>query len=196
MRHRLLICLFASLSFGASHANETPPSEQVQSIIANGKGMQEIPDAICYVDNLRKLDISANNIIKIPYCIGFHAMTLSDLDLSSNQITDIDPLVDVKMLRKLNLKDNQLNHLPTNIGNLTQLVELNLSNNALKTLPLNMAQLVYLHHLDLSDNQLTEVPKFLPYLVNLKTINLAGNPDLKSYISLVRQLMPSVDVNY
>lgn len=195
MRYTTLVLFLTTLVCSMSYANNKT-STVVHSINMNGKAMQKIPNAVCHVANLRELHFASNKLTSVPVCINLHSMTLSNLNLSSNQITDIQPIVSLLSLRTLDLRDNKLGKLPPEIGNLVQLERLYLERNGLKELPASMSKLVYLKHLDLSFNQLAEVPEFLPYLVNLESIHLEGNPALKPYIELIRRILPGVDVRF
>lgn len=66
------------------------------------------------------------------------------LILSNNHLSNpasLMPLMAVKNLQRLSLRANQLKALPTEIGQLDQLVELNLTNNRLQYLPSSVLQL-------------------------------------------------------
>ncbi len=82
----------------------------------------------------------------------------------------------------LNLSFQQINELPDEIGQLTNLISLSLSNNRLKALPDSIVQLTNLTTLNLQDNQLTVLPKSLGQLTHLTCLyfwnnNLTSLPD-------------------
>ncbi|WP_107666955.1 leucine-rich repeat domain-containing protein, partial [Cyanothece sp. BG0011] len=66
----------------------------------------------------------------------------------------------------LKLWDKNLNSLPPEIGQLTNLTSLNLSFNQLTDLPPEIGQLTNLTSLDLSFNQLTDLPPEIGQLTN------------------------------
>ncbi|MDA7495352.1 hypothetical protein N8459_02475 [Nitrosopumilus sp.] len=68
----------------------------------------------------------------------------------NNQVTELD-------LSNSQLKDDTLNTLFENIGNLTQLYELSLNNNQLTTLPENIINITQLRSLYLGFNKLTTI---------------------------------------
>ena len=70
---------------------------------------------------------------------------------------------------------NQLNELPAEIAELTNLTTLDLSYNQLNELPAEIAELTNLTTLDLSYNQLNELPAEISQLTNLTTLYLSGN---------------------
>lgn len=107
-----------------------------------------------------------------------------------------------KNLRTLDLKENQLETLPSSIQKLQSLCFLNLSgncftsfpkvllslknlqqlvlfNNSLKTLPYSIHQMQGLKILDVGSNQLVTLPQSLDKLPQLETINLTNNGTLR-----------------
>jgi Leucine-rich repeat (LRR) protein len=82
-----------------------------------------------------------------------------------------------KELKWLYLTGNQLTSLPSEIGNLTQLVRLDLSQNLLEKVPVSMIYLVNLEKLFLAGNKLRLFPReLLRRLVSLQEIDLRFNP--------------------
>lgn len=78
----------------------------------------------------------------------------------------------------LNLCNNRLTSLPSELGLLKKLQTLNLGLNLLETLPTSIAALKELRHIGLSDNRLTQVPFCLSRLTKLEKVNLDRNPIL------------------
>lgn len=76
----------------------------------------------------------------------------------------------------LNLCNNRLTSLTTEIGQLTNLHILNLGLNQLKALPGSIGNLKELRHLGLFDNRFTSVPSCLGRLKKLERVNLDRNP--------------------
>ena len=70
---------------------------------------------------------------------------------------------------------NMVGDIPSEVGNLSNLVWLNLSNNQLKTLPTGIGNLSNLSDLDLRQNQLTLLPSEIVNLSNLTSLNLSNN---------------------
>ena len=56
------------------------------------------------------------------------------------------------------LNDNDLTHVPPEMGQMTNLEKLDLSNNRLSSLPGEIGQLVHLEELRLEGNPLTDIP--------------------------------------
>jgi hypothetical protein len=77
----------------------------------------------------------------------------------SNKLTDlVDELEELRYLRLLRVKYNQLRRLPPVVTRLAQLAVLELSGNAIQRLDDSIASLLWLRELDLSGNQLVELP--------------------------------------
>lgn len=81
-----------------------------------------------------------------------------------------------RKLTRLDLSGYGLTAIPSEIGQLTSLVDLDLRNNALTSLPPEIGRLKALESLRLENNQLTAVPPELLDLVHLKHLDLRGNP--------------------
>ncbi|XLR25135.1 hypothetical protein S83_053035 [Arachis hypogaea] len=141
--------------------------------------------------SIKVLDISRNFLSSVPSRLA-KVHNLVKLDLSSNNITVLDPLKNLTSIRVLNLNENNLNSIvpfwlgkfknlvrldlsrnilygpvPCALRNLTSLTFLNLSNNHLNSLPSCLAELKSLIHLGLSKNNFTTVEEgFLPSILN------------------------------
>jgi internalin A len=107
-----------------------------------------------------------------------------NIDLSSNKITHIENLSDLKQLTKLNLSQNNIiNIYPLN--NLSDLTDLNLHSNKISDIIKPLARLKKITKLDLSDNNIVDL-KSLDNLHELTELNLSRNKivDLKSLANL------------
>ncbi len=102
---------------------------------------------------------------------------LIELDLKQLNLnrlpSDIGYLIN---LTTLNLSHNQLTDLPPEIGYLTELTTLRLYGNRLKRLTPEIGNLSNLTLLNLSHNQLTELPAEVGYLTKLSDLFLDRNP--------------------
>lgn len=105
-------------------------------------------------------------------------VNLSRLDITSlpDDIFDNEWQVQI-----LDLSFNQLTHLPTSIGTLSNLRELWLNNNKLTLLPNTIKNLIHLIRLDVSHNELTELYNFEPntiiHILNISFNKLASLPN-------------------
>ncbi|MFN6566356.1 COR domain-containing protein [Dendronalium sp. ChiSLP03b] len=76
---------------------------------------------------------------------------------------------------ELDLSNNQLSSLPSEISQLSNLMELDLSNNQLSSLPPDICQLSYLMTLSLGDNQISSLLPEISQLYNLRELYLHNN---------------------
>ena len=76
----------------------------------------------------------------------------------------------------LNLSNRGIKRLPSEIGQLTNLIVLFLHNNQLSSLPPELGQLTNLHFLSLNNNELSSLPPELGQLTNLEALSVHGNP--------------------
>jgi len=117
--------------------------------------IEKIPDCIGLMTNLEVLNASHNQIEfvsdKISFCKG-----LTELQLNDNLIHQI-PVMKLKNLRTLNLKNNNISVLPDGLFDyLPHLIDLNISDNELEMLPVSMNKLSELIKLDVSVNKLKD----------------------------------------
>ncbi|XP_069584004.1 transforming growth factor beta activator LRRC33 [Ranitomeya imitator] len=108
----------------------------------------------------------------------FHGTTLTYLDVSYNQLMNLDFLQDtVKMLKSLSLRNSL--HFVSNIdfSAFKSLTSLDISENNLTTFPMSLMDLT-LQFLDVHENKLTSIPvssSYQPLIRSLKTVYLSGN---------------------
>jgi len=98
--------------------------------------------------------------------------SMTELDLGSNQITDISFLGSLTNLTRLDLNNNRITDFSF-LGSLTNLTTLNLSYNQITDISF-LGSLTNLTTLNLSYNQITDI-SFLGSLTNLTTLNLSYN---------------------
>ena len=132
--------------------------------ISDVTGLQGIGSSLTY------LDLSQNEISDIG---SLSSLTgLQTLYLSTNQITNITPLIDLTSLTYLNLDNNQISDgAPT--GSLTALTDLELDSNQLSSIGF-LQTLTNLQILHLSTNSIVDITP-LKYLTDLQDLNLSDN---------------------
>jgi internalin A len=137
-----------------------------------------------FADRCRHLDSlseSARHTVKVllkkagtddPQAAQQILSSMTELDLGSNQITDISSLGSLTNLTTLNLKDNQITDISF-LGSLTNLTTLDLCGNKITDFSF-LGSLINLTTLNLCGNKITDF-SFLGSLTNLTTLNLGSN---------------------
>ncbi|XP_062325406.1 leucine-rich repeat protein 1 [Osmerus eperlanus] len=128
--------------------------------------------------SLRKLDLSNNHIKKLPDTIG-DLGCLADLVLHNNHLESFSEALCLSSLQgtlqNLDLSQNRLQALPTQLCHLRELVNLKLDDNKLKCLPFRIGHLSKLRFLSAAHNQLSLLPDNFRKL-SLENLDLFGNP--------------------
>jgi Leucine-rich repeat (LRR) protein len=113
------------------------------TILGNGKNLQylnlsnnrldNLPSEISDMTNLREICLSFNKFKSIPTCLQ-NCEKLETLLLNGNQIQiiDVEGLSRLKRLAILDLSNNDINHVPPELGKLTQLKTLQLEGNSFR----------------------------------------------------------------
>lgn len=99
------------------------------------------------------------------------------LDARDNLFTSIEslPISKLKNILTLDLRNNNLESLVENIGDLKCLSTLRLDNNSITALPISIKKLTYLETLTLSNNKLSFLASGITELKTLKTLVLSEN---------------------
>ena len=142
-------------------------------------GKNILPDSICLLKSLKKIDCSDSDIEKLPNDIG----QLSNLEV-------------------INLHSSKLNSLPPSFTKLTKLQHLDLGSNCLKSVPENIGNLVSLRSIDLSNDgygnpqqNIENIPRSIGKLINLNKLNLENN-GLKSIPSEIGNLLKLEELQF
>ncbi|XP_055295373.1 leucine-rich repeat-containing protein 20 isoform X3 [Sitodiplosis mosellana] len=107
------------------------------------------------------LDLSECQLVQVPDAV-YHLMRNTELktcDLSSNVIKKIPPKFAMKfsLITDLNLSLNQLNKLPDELADLTQLLRLDISHNLFLSLPKVVFKMPKLRQLKANNNAIIDV---------------------------------------
>ncbi|ELA42214.1 uncharacterized protein VICG_00857 [Vittaforma corneae ATCC 50505] len=128
-----------------------------------------------YSENETEISISFKGITSIDSNIK-RLLKLEKLDLRSNDIEILPAEIgELENLQCLNLNSNKLETLPAVIWELKNLQELLLSDNNIDTLPPKIVNLKNLQYLDLNNNKLTTLPVEIGSLKNLRVLYLSYN---------------------
>lgn len=136
--------------------------------------VENIPDDIWVLRNLKELDLSTNKIKEIPESIC-GLQNLEILNLSDNEIEEVPECIyKLEKLTQINLDNNFIKNLPNTFGKLNLKV-LNLTNNRFINIPPQIINLTSLSRLTMLSNNLTEIPKWISKLKNLEMLELGDN---------------------
>ncbi|XP_039580959.1 leucine-rich repeat-containing G-protein coupled receptor 4 [Passer montanus] len=149
-----------------------------RGVDCSGRGLAAVPPGLSAFTHA--LDISMNNITRLPEDAFKNFPYLEELRLAGNDLTFIHPkaLSGLKELKVLTLQNNQLKTVPNEaIRGLSGLQSLRLDANHITAIPEDSFEgLLQLRHLWLDDNSLTEVPiSPLSNLPSLQALTLALN---------------------
>jgi len=125
---------------------------------------------VCQSDCSTQLDLSGLELDEIPDAV-FELTNLRTLLLYNNQITTIpDKAKSLKKLRILSLNSNKFRELPPVIGELSNLQELWICKNLLTELPEEILRLNKLFVIGFEHNKITHLPKGISNMKNLGAI--------------------------
>jgi Leucine-rich repeat (LRR) protein len=111
---------------------------------------------------------------------SFAPVLYTNIDLSECQLTQIPDAIFLLMkntsLQSCNLAGNLITKIPTKLAtNFSLITELNLSNNRISALPSEITNCSQLEKLDISSNSFVQLPSCLTELPQLKSLNASKN---------------------
>jgi Leucine-rich repeat (LRR) protein len=133
-----------------------------------------IPSSFRRWGELVTLDLSENFLTRFPQGARFNKK-LKELNLQENLLTLKKRLKPHPYLEKLAMQHNQVNRVPSSIGNFRNLRKLNFNYNKITDVHAGVARLTKLEHLSFYHNQLTRVPPGAYEITSLKEIDLFYN---------------------
>jgi Leucine-rich repeat (LRR) protein len=115
------------------------------------------------------------------------------LDLSNQNLKSLpSDIFNKTNVEELNISKNQLTgSIPAEIRHLSELKILNASNNLMTGVPAEIGQLEKLEILNLSNNKLTRLPYELGNLINLKILDLSGNEYSQQDLDIIKKTLPA-----
>ncbi|MCP9263357.1 Leucine-rich repeat and calponin-likey domain-containing protein 3 [Dirofilaria immitis] len=147
----------------------------METLRVRNTGLRSIPSAVQLLQSLTYLDLSGNQLINIPSAL--FSTPLQILLLTGNRLEYIPREIRQlsNSLRELDASCNKLKSLPADITLLKLLRVLNVRDNQLTHLPSEFSRLE-LRVLDISQNKLSELPLDLRYMCTLIDFRIDVNP--------------------
>lgn len=150
----------------------------VKKLVVAGCRLARIDSRVTALKHLSTLELSNNVLEALPQALA--RMALSQLILSNNRICNIDGQLFTGKLREtlhvLNLGQNKLSALPSELCHLKCLTTLNVQRNGLRKLPEGIGWLKSsLRSLDISHNDIEYLPASMEHM-SLDLLCVSGNP--------------------
>uniref|UniRef100_UPI00358E5918 leucine-rich repeat-containing protein 40 n=1 Tax=Myxine glutinosa TaxID=7769 RepID=UPI00358E5918 len=148
------------LSIASNSLKSLPPEisgmKALQELNVTQNCLDFVPEELGTLPNLQMLFLQQNQLSSVP---RLGCTKLKELHVGNNRICTLhkEQLETLTSLNVLDLRDNQLEALPSEIDLLHSLQRLDLSNNSLSSLPSSLGTLNKLHSLTLQGNPLRSV---------------------------------------
>ncbi|MCY3410018.1 MAG: leucine-rich repeat domain-containing protein [Candidatus Heimdallarchaeota archaeon] len=133
------------------------------------------PRSLDMIPNLVEVNLNRNLIDDLPDEIN-RLNNLKILDISHNRLQVLNyELAELTELEQLLLSNNQLVNIPSDFSELEHLKVMDISYNKIKNLHADFSKLQNLTHFRAQGNQLSEIPSFLSFLQLVEEIDLSYN---------------------
>nr|XP_033819549.1 protein flightless-1 homolog [Geotrypetes seraphini] len=139
-----------------------------------------IPECLYTLPSLKRLNLSSNLICELSLCID-QWTSLETLNLSRNQLTSLPSAIcKLTKLKKLYINSNKVDFdgIPSGIGKLVNLEEFMAANNNLELIPESLCRCTKLKKLVLNKNRLVTLPEAVHFLTELEVLDVRDNPSL------------------
>ena len=150
-------------------------ADSLEILNLSGNRLSSLPNDLGRLHKLRVLFCSDNLFTTVPEVLG-RLPHLSMVGFKANQIQTLPAAALPPKLRWLILTDNQLQEVPSELGNCRHLQKLMLAGNQLTELPETMMACTNLELLRIAANRFAALPAWLPSLPRLSWLAYAGNP--------------------
>ena len=163
-----------------------PKNSTITTLTIRGDEQGKLPKSYRRMKNLEVLELSKNNLTKMPVVKNNDKLTR--YELTFNSITVIPSWIGkLKSLKNLNLNNNKVELIKPGIERLKNLEELQLYRNNLKALPPMLYSMASLKVIDLYYNHIYSVTRDIANWKNLEVLYLSNN-DLVSIPGEINQL--------
>ncbi|KAL4158859.1 hypothetical protein PRNP1_004633 [Phytophthora ramorum] len=180
-RHLPSVSFFSASSCGivAFESLDFLKDSPVQTMRLQQNALLEFPLLIGHAamqDSLRELVLAGNDLTQVPLAVLLYCSHLHHLDLSNNSLRVLPTeIAHLRRLEVLNLGTNALPELPDELTQLPRLRELKCDRNELQRLPLRIGNLTELTKLSVSFNRLESLPTSLMELTKLRSLYASDN---------------------
>jgi len=140
------------------------------------------------------IDLNGTSLVSVPADL-LNNTAVVDLNLSNNLITTLPSQIQAWVnLEAFRIGNNKLTALPAEIRFFTKLAVLDASNNDITGVPAEIGQLTNLKEIDLSDNGITEFPNEILKLTGLETLDIRGNPVTAAHLKLLQDNLTDTEI--
>jgi len=156
-------------------------SERERSVIMAHQCARVVERVDTAKENGGHLDLSECQLTQVPDAIFLlmKNVTLSSCNLAGNIITKIPPKLAVNFshIKELNLSNNRISALPSELTACTELENVDISANSFVTLPSFLAEMPSIKNINARKNYIADVEvEVILTSQNLETVNLEENP--------------------
>lgn len=169
------------ITFLSLESARSKPADQIKILDLRNSNLQRFPDQLAHYKALESLNMDGYLSVRTQ-------VVLNDI-YTSYVYASLEDSIQIAHYNK-QTKGNQIDFLPTAIGQFNSLKYLFIRNNRLTTLPNDIGQLSLLKELHLSGNQLSNFPNTIQQLQQLEKLDLASNQlrNLPPNLSLLKKL--------
>lgn len=150
-----------------------PLQESLETLDLSSNTLVYAPKVLSSMTSLKNLNLKGCSLgnTETPITEAINSILPFSLQLPSPSF--LDSILRLTQLQNLDLSDNYLREIPSEIRNLTSLITLNILDNRLREIPSALGSLTALEELDLSANRsLSSLPREIFNLNQIREINL------------------------
>ncbi len=151
-------------------------TENVEEIEMQYNDFGTLPESMCELGKLKKLNLSTNMLVRLPENLG-HLSQLEELNIEDNLLEYLpESMCNLPKLRVFDASGNKIGALPEKFGEMKEASVIILHENELTELPDSLARMQKLEQLGLSNNKFRAFPEVLCNIASLKSLYLNNQP--------------------
>ncbi|KAJ6637501.1 Leucine-rich repeat-containing protein 40 [Pseudolycoriella hygida] len=149
---------------------------RISKLTLSHNKLKNLPDDMVNIRRLNTLDVMNNDLEKLPANLG-ELRKLEFIYAQHNDIVELPTCNGCESLKEIHISNNFIKEVPADFcQNLPQLKVLDLRDNKIEKLCSEIAYLQSIMRLDLSNNSIDSLPSSLSTLTHLVSLQLDGNP--------------------